>query len=119
MLRQKMLAFVQQTMAFVTSEVLEPNWRELEEKLRRVGTVDQMLEDHVGFLDTCLKESGLTKAELIDVRPPLPPLPLRSSSVTDLFGRSAAGTDDLETPSGHSELLAPSQGPERSSPTRS
>ena len=61
------MAYVQQMLAFVTSEVLEPNWRELEEKLRKVETVDQMLSDHVAFLDTCLKEAALTKAELIEV----------------------------------------------------
>ncbi|KAL7412307.1 Spc98 family-domain-containing protein [Mrakia frigida] len=66
-LRAKMMAYVQQMLAFVTSEVLEPNWRELEEKLRKVETVDQMLSDHVAFLDTCLKEAALTRSELIEL----------------------------------------------------
>jgi gamma-tubulin complex component 2 len=70
-LRARMLAFVQQMMAFVSYEVMEPNWRTLEDRLGKVTTVDQMLKDHVDFLDTCLKEAGLTKAELIAVR--LPP----------------------------------------------
>lgn len=67
-LRARMLAFVQQMMAFVSYEVMEPNWRTLEDRLGKVTTVDQMLKDHVDFLDTCLKEAGLTKAELIAVR---------------------------------------------------
>lgn len=66
-LRTRMLAFVQHMMAFVSYEVIEPNWRTLEDRLKRVTTVDQMLKDHVDFLDTCLKEAGLTKSELIAV----------------------------------------------------
>ncbi|KAN0085934.1 Spc97 / Spc98 family domain containing protein [Tylopilus felleus] len=44
LLRARMLAFVQQILAFVTFEVLEPNWRSLEAKLAKVTTVDQLLE---------------------------------------------------------------------------
>lgn len=62
-----MLAFVQQILAFVTFEVLEPNWRNLEVKLEKVTTVDQLLRDHSDFLDTCLKEAMLTSARLLSV----------------------------------------------------
>ncbi|KAL0958818.1 hypothetical protein HGRIS_014137 [Hohenbuehelia grisea] len=64
-LRARMLAFVQQILAFTTFEVLEPNWRALEAKLAKVTTVDQLLRDHVDFLDTCLKECMLTSAKLL------------------------------------------------------
>ena len=67
LLRARMLAFVQQILAFVTFEVLEPNWRALEAKLEKVVTVDQLLRDHVDFLDTCLKESMLTSSKLLKV----------------------------------------------------
>ena len=67
-LRTRMLTFVQQILAFVTFEVLEPNWRSLEVKLTKVTTVDQLLRDHVDFLDTCLKECMLTSAKLLRVR---------------------------------------------------
>ncbi|KAI6026497.1 Spc98 family-domain-containing protein [Pisolithus microcarpus] len=60
LLRTRMLSFIQQILAFVTFEVLEPNWRSLEVKLTKVTTVDQLLRDHVDFLDTCLKECMLT-----------------------------------------------------------
>ena len=70
LLRSRMLAFVQQILAFVTFEVLEPNWRNLEVKLAKVITVDQLLRDHSDFLDTCLKESMLTSARLLSVRFP-------------------------------------------------
>ena len=66
-LRARMLAFVQQILAFVTFEVLEPNWRALEAKLAKVVTVDQLLRDHVDFLDTCLKECMLTSSKLLKV----------------------------------------------------
>jgi len=62
-----MLSFVQQILAFATFEVLEPNWRTLETKLTQVTTVDQLLRDHVDFLDTCLKECMLTSSKLLRV----------------------------------------------------
>jgi gamma-tubulin complex component 2 len=67
-LRARMLAWVQQILAFVTQEVLEPNWRAIEAKLSKVVTVDQLLRDHVDFLDTCMKECMLTSAKLLNVR---------------------------------------------------
>ncbi|KAF9259258.1 hypothetical protein L218DRAFT_933944 [Marasmius fiardii PR-910] len=66
LLRAKMLSFVQQILSFATSEVLEPNWRTLEAKLDKVTTVDQLLRDHVDFLDTCLKECMLTSRKLLE-----------------------------------------------------
>ena len=70
LLRARMLAFVQQILAFATFEVLEPNWRRLEGRLEagKVETVDQLLRDHVDFLDTCLKECMLTSSKLVTVR---------------------------------------------------
>lgn len=69
LLRARMLAFVQQILAFATFEVLEPNWRRLEGRLEagKVETVDQLLRDHVDFLDTCLKECMLTSSKLLKV----------------------------------------------------
>ncbi|KAF8830134.1 hypothetical protein HHX47_DHR2000445 [Lentinula edodes] len=65
LLRARMLAFIQQILSFATFEVLEPNWRALEVKLDKVTTVDQLLRDHLDFLDTCLKECMLTSAKLL------------------------------------------------------
>lgn len=67
-LRARMLAFVHQVLAFATGEVLETNWRALEAKLAKVETVDQLLRDHVDFLDTCLKQCMLTTSKLLSVR---------------------------------------------------
>ncbi|WVN88320.1 uncharacterized protein L203_103525 [Cryptococcus depauperatus CBS 7841] len=66
-LRTRMIAFVKQVLAFATGEVLEPNWKALEEKLANVQTVDQLLRDHIDFLDTCLKQCMLTTSKLLGV----------------------------------------------------
>ena len=72
LLRARMLAFIQQVLAFITFEVLEPNWHSLETKLEKVTTVDQLLRDHVDFLDTCMKACMLTSSKLIKVLSMLP-----------------------------------------------
>lgn len=66
-LRARMMAVVQQILGYATTEVLEPNWHALEAKLGKAQTVDQLLRDHVDFLDTCLKECMLTNAKLLKV----------------------------------------------------
>lgn len=66
-LRARMFAFVQQMYSFAVSGVLEVNWTTLEKKLEKVETVDQLLRDHVDFLDTCLKECLLTNEKLLTV----------------------------------------------------
>lgn len=66
-LRNRMLSFVRQVLAFATGEVLQTQWRALEAKLEKVQTVDQLLRDHVDFLDTCLKQCMLTTSKLLSV----------------------------------------------------
>lgn len=68
-LRARMLVFIQQLMYFCTSEVIEPNWEKLQKRLEKVTTVDELMQDHVDFLDTCLKECMLTNAKLLKVNP--------------------------------------------------
>ena len=78
-LRARMLVFVQQLLYFCTSEVIEPNWHALMGRLNTrddvrdgaksaVQTVDELMQDHVDFLDTCLKECMLTNSRLLRVR---------------------------------------------------
>ena len=77
-LRARMLIFVQQLLYFCTSEVIEPNWEALLEKINikedskdcskpAVRTVDELMKDHVDFLDTCLKGCMLTDDRLLKV----------------------------------------------------
>ena len=84
-LRARMLSFVQQFTYYCTSEVIEPNWQILmakvngnrndsdsapagEQQVNR--TVDELMEDHVDFLDTCLKECMLMNSKLLRVCTP-------------------------------------------------
>ncbi|KAG6050913.1 hypothetical protein E4U17_006343 [Claviceps sp. LM77 group G4] len=76
-LRARMLVFVQQLLYFCTSEVIEPNWTKFMSRLstrdgEEVGgqparTVDELMQDHVDFLDTCLKECMLTNSKLLRI----------------------------------------------------
>src|SRR5699024_3522772 len=82
-LRARMLLFVQQLLYFCTAEVIEPNWQILMDRVNGADadgtevtvngtkqanrTVDELMQDHVDFLDTCLKECMLTQAKLLKV----------------------------------------------------
>jgi gamma-tubulin complex component 2 len=66
-----MLVFVQQLSYFCTNEVIEPNWINLQSRLEKVTTVDQLMQDHIDFLDTCLKECMLTNSKLLRVILPI------------------------------------------------
>ncbi|KAH7149985.1 Spc98 family-domain-containing protein [Dactylonectria estremocensis] len=79
-LRARMLVFVQQLLYFCTSEVIEPNWTKFMSRLKteegNAGstgsggvnrTVDELMQDHVDFLDTCLKECMLTNSKLLRI----------------------------------------------------
>jgi hypothetical protein len=87
-LRARMLVFVQQLTYYCTAEVIEPNWTSLMSRLneekgdakgksKQTGdesggpqvkrTVDELMQDHVDFLATCLKECMLTNSKLLRV----------------------------------------------------
>ncbi|KAL8911522.1 MAG: hypothetical protein Q9171_003330 [Xanthocarpia ochracea] len=80
-LRSRMLVFVQQFTYYCTAEVIEPNWQRLMAKVnghdrnndRGPGppkvsrTVDELMDDHVDFLDTCLKECMLMNSRLLRI----------------------------------------------------
>ncbi|KAK3956186.1 Spc98 family-domain-containing protein [Pseudoneurospora amorphoporcata] len=90
-LRARMLVFVQQLLYFCTAEVIEPNWQKLMNTLRDIEnncagvttpdgtstprvsyskkphTVDGLMQEHVDFLDTCLKECMLTNSKLLRI----------------------------------------------------
>jgi gamma-tubulin complex component 2 len=92
-LRARMLVFVQQLLYYCTAEVIEPNWVSLMSRLSAEGnedakgkgkatddggapqvkrTVDELMQDHVDFLATCLKECMLTNSKLLRVSSCLP-----------------------------------------------
>lgn len=79
-LRARMLIFVQQLIYYSTAEVIEPNWQGFMSRLKSGAstdpasdssnkrTVDELMQDHIDFLASCLKECMLTNAKLIKVR---------------------------------------------------
>ncbi|KLO18249.1 hypothetical protein SCHPADRAFT_845287 [Schizopora paradoxa] len=112
-LRAKMLAFIQHVMAFITYEVLEPNWRKLEAKLSSLanstandkarakeGSVEELLRDHVDFLDTCLKESMLTSSKLLT---PLSKLITTCSTYTQYSKTFSKSAEDAANEAGDDE----------------
>lgn len=78
-LRARMLVFVQHFTYYCTAEVIEPNWQTLMTRVNGCEannadgsksanrTVDELMEDHVDFLDTCLKECMLMNPKLLKV----------------------------------------------------
>ncbi|ORY77709.1 Spc98 family-domain-containing protein [Protomyces lactucae-debilis] len=66
-LRARMLGFTTQISYYCTAEVIEPRFTQFMTKLSHVDTVDAVMQDHVDFLDTCLKECMLTNQRLLKV----------------------------------------------------
>ena len=88
-LRAQMLVFVQQIIYHCTSEVIEPHSKSFMDRVeddsertdqdgslkKALRAVDELMKDHIDFLDTCLKECLLINAKLLKVNPP-PQFPL-------------------------------------------
>ncbi|KAK4694803.1 gamma-tubulin complex component 2, partial [Lecanoromycetidae sp. Uapishka_2] len=101
-LRARMLVFVQQTLYYCTSEVIEPNWQALmarvngdnQDRNGRPGsqkvtrTVDELMEDHVDFLDTCLKECMLMNSKLLKIHSKLTSACLMFATYTTTLSRT-------------------------------
>jgi gamma-tubulin complex component 2 len=86
-LRARMLVFVQQMLFFATAEVMEPNWQKLMAKVdesqslendllstlntgkpvKTKRTVDELMQDHLDMLDSCMKDLGLTQGKLLKI----------------------------------------------------
>lgn len=115
-LRSRMLVFVQQFTYYCTAEVIEPNWQRLMARVNgsrdsttpqdrgappKVNrTVDELMEDHVDFLDTCLKECMLMNSRLLRVCPyPMskPSHPCLSRFSTGQYTHKHDSTDPLQT----------------------
>ena len=64
-LLQRMLNLVQNLQYYMTFEVLEPKWLGLEQTLRSVETIDDVLAAHNDFLDQCLRDCMLSSREVL------------------------------------------------------
>ena len=66
-LRHRMLHFLQNFVYYVTLEVIGPRGHELEEWLDKAEDLDEVMELHEKFLDTCLKECLLASQDLLRI----------------------------------------------------
>jgi gamma-tubulin complex component 2 len=64
-LRHRMLQFLQNFNYYMMAEVLEAHWHQLEERLVKASTIDEVLTHHNSFLDKCLSECLLTSKPLL------------------------------------------------------
>ncbi|EGX49138.1 hypothetical protein TWF173_009109 [Orbilia oligospora] len=98
-LRARMLVFVQQLLYFCTAEVLEPNWHSLQERIGSVKTVDELMQNHVDFLDTCLKECMLTNSKLLKIHAKIMQTCTMFASYTSHLSRALVSADPSLNPS--------------------
>ncbi|GAB7352935.1 hypothetical protein MBLNU459_g3516t1 [Dothideomycetes sp. NU459] len=110
-LRSRMLCFVQQLLYFCTSEVIEPNWVAFMSRLKSAEssedavqgdkvkrTVDELMQDHVDFLATCLKECMLTNSKLLRINSKVMATCTMFANYTASLSRNLAASDpDLAT----------------------
>ncbi len=66
-LRQKMLHFLTNFQYYMMVEVIEPNWSGLQQKLKHVSTVDEVLSWHSDFLDRCIKNCLIGHHQLLKI----------------------------------------------------
>ena len=66
-LRHRMLHFLQNFVYYMTLEVIGPRGHELEGLLDKAEDLDEVMELHERFLDTCLKECLLASQDLLKI----------------------------------------------------
>ncbi|XP_053599944.1 gamma-tubulin complex component 2-like isoform X2 [Plodia interpunctella] len=64
-LRQRMLSCIQHLQYYMCVEVIEPSWCQLIQSLDKVNNVDEVLERHNDFLESCLGDCMLTRSQLL------------------------------------------------------
>ncbi|KAM3968364.1 gamma-tubulin complex component 2 [Aphomia sociella] len=64
-LRQRMLSCIQHLQYYMCVEVIEPSWCQLIHSLDKVNNVDEVLERHNDFLESCLGDCMLTSPQLL------------------------------------------------------
>jgi gamma-tubulin complex component 2 len=111
-LRARMLVFVQQMLFYATAEVIEPNYQKLMTKVddaefgdhneerprsqlkpRTKRTVDELMQDHLDMLDSCMKDLGLTQGKLLRIHEKLMVGCTMFASYTTRFTRDLNAAD--------------------------
>ncbi|KAJ6264271.1 hypothetical protein Dda_0415 [Drechslerella dactyloides] len=87
------LEILLQLLYFCTAEVLEPNWNDLQERIGSVKTVDELMQNHVDFLDTCLKECMLTNSKLLKIHAKIMQTCTMFASYTSHLSRALISAD--------------------------
>lgn len=133
-LRARMLVFVQQLLYYCTAEVIEPNWVSLMARLNEGNedvpqkadepaqvkrTVDELMQDHVDFLATCLKECMLTNSKLLRINSKILATCTMFANFTSSLSRYlvAADPDLANSPTAAPTNVKPSHGHSKSSST--
>ena len=96
-----MLHFMQNMLYYMMVEVLEPRHHQLEKNIRNANTVDEVLEYHSEFLDTCLKECLLSNHELIKLLTKIMTVCLLFSEQIEHFTESNRVDDFASSPRGN------------------
>lgn len=66
-LKQRMLNFVQNLLNYMTFEVIESHWNELEDQMTKVTNVDNVIDHHVKFLDACMRDCMISSEQFLDI----------------------------------------------------
>ncbi|KAI9292928.1 hypothetical protein K502DRAFT_307113 [Neoconidiobolus thromboides FSU 785] len=66
-LQNRMLNFIQSLLYYISFEVLEPNYQQLEVKLHHCTTLEQIHKEHINFLKTCFLQSTLLNSKLYGI----------------------------------------------------
>ena len=66
-LRQQMLCFIQTFQYYMMFEVIEPNWLVFESAVKTAANIDDVLNHHMNFLNSCLQDCMLTNPQLLNV----------------------------------------------------
>ncbi|XP_065295114.1 gamma-tubulin complex component 2-like [Dermacentor albipictus] len=63
-LRQRMMHFVKNLQYFVTVEVIEPSWHVFQDRMQKVQTIDEVLEQHMDLTESFVSMCMLTNKEV-------------------------------------------------------
>jgi len=67
-LKQRMLNFVQNLLNYMTFEVFESSWISFEEKLKEVSNIDDVINYHGSFLDSCLRDCIIQSKSFLNIQ---------------------------------------------------
>ncbi|KAJ3411059.1 Gamma-tubulin complex component 2 [Chytridiales sp. JEL 0842] len=100
LLRSRMLHFIQNLLHFCCLEVIEPNWAKMESLLGKAETLDQVLQVHHDFLDTCLGDCMLTNGRLLKLLGKVMSVCVNFTTFSTSYFKSRASSSTTSTSAG-------------------